>query len=575
MFQRSLRVDSGAAAPLLSSSEPNDRLPHLVCARPPPGLLDLLQPFPKHMIVEPDNDPNTIALRHPGDVIGLSLHTVDDLWYYMDVYQLLSQRRIKRVCLPSKNDSNISFFYTYTCCQEDCNFQLCYRRAKKFSLSVSARQQCELILPTEDNPATPGEYPQSHSCEAHSEWNTDMISSVADASKASGYCVSTALMDAIVTRYLLIERRQQRIMEHVENYLDRVQQSLGLHIPRQRFLHACSLFGQIEQAWPKYKDEDASICDSVFGLWSVRNQTKGLPRTMIRFLSAGPKPVMDPISPLWKNGIISLYYYTRSVLLVLGFGLLLYPFACLLGLAMGSILVAGGIRGAAYWNRRVETIQNSSSVTEFSGWVSDRYEPLSGWSLLGLIYGRKHGARTYVNYQEADGADFSHEFINVSRFDTNGLDQSVDVPMIRLAEESEWSHAYPSRAFTKKHSLWHRLCHAGLGVFLWAYFFVIFELQQTVWGGIFYALLQLLFLWTSWVCPPPTRPWEGLSKSISPKGCQDWFWTINQVLVFRMWAIQLPKQPKGSLQKPFRSARVLNATATEESHASLRSDEAV
>ena len=104
MFQRSIQVDNGVAAPLLSSSEPNDRLPQLVCARPPPGLLDILQPIPKHMIVEPDNDPNTIALRHPGDLIGSSLHTVEDLWYYMDVYQLLSQRKTKRVCLPSKND---------------------------------------------------------------------------------------------------------------------------------------------------------------------------------------------------------------------------------------------------------------------------------------------------------------------------------------------------------------------------------------------------------------------------------------------------------------------------------------
>jgi len=574
MFQRSIQVDNGVAAPLLSSSEPNDRLPQLVCARPPPGLLDILQPIPKHMIVEPDNDPNTIALRHPGDLIGSSLHTVEDLWYYMDVYQLLSQRKTKRVCLPSKNDGDNTFLYTYTCCHEDCNFQLCYRRAKKTSLNVSTCQQYELILPTDDNPAPPEEYPQSHTCQAHTEWNTDVTSLVADVSKASGYCASTALMDAIITRFLLIERRQQRTMELAENHADQVQQSLGLHIPRQRFLRACGLFEEIKRTWPHYKDEDTSICDSVNGLWALRNRSKGLPGTMIRFLSTGPKPIMDPTAPLWKNGIIWFFYYTRSVLRVLAIVILLYPVACLLGLSMGSILVVGGIRGAAYWNCRVETMQKSSNVTKFLGWVSDRYEPLSGWSLLGLIYGRKHGAKTCVKYQEADGADFSHEFVNVSRFHTVGLDETVDVPMIRLAEESEWSHAYPCRAFAKKHSIWHRLCHICLGLFLWAYFFATFELEQTQWGGVVYALLQIFVLRACWVCPPPTRPWEGLSSSISPKGFQDCFWTIFQVLVFRMWAVQLPKHPKGSLPKPLRTTA--EATVTEgKTNTRLLSNESV
>ena len=187
---------------------------------------------------------------------------------------------------------------------------------------------------------------------------------------------------------------------------------------------------------------------------------------------------------------------------------------------------------------------------------------------------RKHGASTFVNNQEADGADFTHVFVNVSRFDTNGLDQTVEVPMIRLAEDREWSHAYPSRAFTKKHSLLGRLGYVCGGVLMWAYFFLILELQQTVWGGIVYVMLQVFFLWTSWACPPPTRPWEGVNTGTSPpKGCQDWFWTINQVLVFRMWAMTLPKQPKGSSPTPFRVARDENDEAVDESMQALRSDE--
>ena len=102
----------------------------------------------------------------------------------------------------------------------------------------------------------------------------------------------------------------------------------------------------------------------------------------------------------------------------------------------------------------------------------------------------------------------------------------------------------------------------------------LFASFKYAWGGIVYALLQIFVLWTSWVCPPPTRPWEGLSNSISPKGFQDCFWTIIQLLVFRMWAVQLRKHPKGSLRKPSRTTP--EDTVTEgETNARLLSNEPV
>ena len=102
---------SSVAAPLLSSSEPNDRLPHLTVVCPPSAaLVELLQPLPKHLIVDTDNAAGggIMTLRHPADLLGLmgtAMHTVEDLRFCMDIYQVLSQRRLKRICFPQQQDN--------------------------------------------------------------------------------------------------------------------------------------------------------------------------------------------------------------------------------------------------------------------------------------------------------------------------------------------------------------------------------------------------------------------------------------------------------------------------------------
>ena len=563
MFQTPLPTDKSVAAPLLSSSEPNDRLPHLTCCPPPPqSLIDLLQPsIPKHLIVDVDAS-HGITLRHPGDLLDLgTIHTVEDLLYCMDIYQLLSQRKLKRFCLPATAANHdeapqnaSSFLFQYKCCEKDCPFRLCYRRAKYPRAGTTTPNQCELILPSDDeSPQHPDEYPHPHKCEPHSAWHvvtdeeaTSEENATMTSTRGSGYCASTALIDALVTRYLLLERRHSPQMEHLERYIDPFQQQLGIRLSKERFVHACKLFEQIVRTWPKYVDEDASICDSAHSLWCVGMQTKGLPNTILRFLLAGTRPVTDPTVPFQRTVVLWLWYFAQRVGKCLAFLVFVYTVGLVLALGSGSVFITGAIRGASHWNELVDTMQKSTNVVEFEGWVSDRTQPLSTTTFfgrcMGFIYGRNHGALTLVTYMEDDGADFTRKFVIASRFNAHDLDQVVSVPIKRFS--NQWSYAFPSLAFSRKHGLFSRIGYAGFGVFLWAYFYLlVFELQESAIGTIAFALLQVYFFWISWTCTPPEQPWEGIPLSLwSPRGCHDYSSTLARVMVFRVWAMSIPKQ---------------------------------
>lgn len=582
------RDSSSVTAPLLSSSEPNDRLPHLTVPCPPSAaLVELLQPLPKHLIVDTDNAAGGImTLRHPADLLGLmgtAMHTVEDLRYCMDIYQLMSQRRLKRTCFPQHQDNAAAaqttattFLFQYTCCDKDCPFSLSYRRTRNPPAGASANQ-CELILPSDDDDDR-DEYPQAHKCQPHSTWqqsvvhddeednimaatsDTDEETDASPSMRGSGYCASTALTDALVTRFLLVERRRQQssnlLQLNLESYFDRFQQELGIQLSKQRFEHGCKLFAQVQRAWPHYRDEDASICDSVHGLWSVGILTKGLPNTMLQFVITGRPPslVADPTASLVTVALPWAWYYVRRVGKFLALVVFIYTFGLVFFLGSGSIVVTGAIRGAAHWNQLVATMESSpDDVVEFDGWVSDRLKPLSRRTccgrLMGCIYGQNHGAMTLVTYMEPDGADFTRKFIKTARFYGSGLDHVVEVRMKRLT--NQWSHAFPSLAFSKKHGILSRFGFGAFGVLLWVYSFTVIPFWNTMVRTTVFGLLQAYFLWISWTCTPPAQPWEGIQAALwVPRGCHDYFSTMTQVLVFRVWAMSLNESSSPSPATP-------------------------
>ena len=150
-----------------------------------------------------------------------------------------------------------------------------------------------------------GGSPMNHTCQPTSDWNDDRSNTVSSnfetelASKEkmlqrkSGFAASTMLLNAVVARCFLVQRRKGILEGHndsgktndeicaLNSFFQKFQEDTDLVISRDRYERACLVARAALEAFPVPAQKDPAICSHTFGIWCVGQSTKALPNSLL------------------------------------------------------------------------------------------------------------------------------------------------------------------------------------------------------------------------------------------------------------------------------------------------------